>query len=401
KIIFLKIRDREGLVQVIVKSDDEKMFSEIQNLTPETVVAVHGTVKASKQAKGGYEIAPEKVEVLSRAEVPLPLDISGKIDSELDTRLNSRFMDLRQDKTKAVFMIRDCVTTAIHRTMDDMGFIEISSPKIVSGGVEGGATLFPMTYFGRPAFLSQSPQLYKQMMMATGFDKVYEIAPVFRAEKSDTNKHLAEFTGFDVEMAFIKSWKDVAKVLEDIVVDVYKHVEKHAKNHLEVLKAELEVPKKPFVYLTHDECNKLLKRKPFQDIGTDDEKKLGEMVKNEYDHDFLFITEFPSCLKAETFYVKRNDEKPEYTTSFDLEIKGQELVTGNQREHRYAILMKQMKEAGANPGSFDFYLDTFRYGMPPHGGFGMGIDRFVQKMLDLPNIREAVLHPRDMKRVTP
>jgi aspartyl-tRNA synthetase len=331
--------------------------------------------------------------------VPLPLDISGKIVSELDTRLGSRFMDLRQPKIKAIFMVRDHIAAAIHDFMDKEGFIEIHTPRIVAEGVEGGTTLFPVEYFGRKAFLAQSPQLFKQIMMATGFDRVYEVGQYFRAEESATTRHLAQFTGWDGETAFIDSYKDVCSLIERGICHIFTHVKKHSKPFLEILGIEPEMPKTPFPYLTHDECNKLLGKKKGTEIGTEAEKKLGEIVKEEFEHDFFFITEFPVSLKKEIFYIMRKDK--EYTTSFDLEYKGCELITGNQREHRYEILMNQIKEAGLKPESFEFYLKAFKYGMPPHGGFGFGIDRFTQKFLDLPNIREAVLFPRDKFRLVP
>jgi aspartyl-tRNA synthetase len=402
-IKFVIVRDREGFVQVTVlkKKAPEEILKIVGELGKEYVIAVHGTVKETKEAPNGIEIIPEKIDVISTAHAPLPLDISGKIDSELDTRLTSRFMDLRRPDVEAIFMIRDCLLTGIRDFMDKAGFVEIHTPKIVSAGAEGGATLFPIKYFDTKAFLAQSPQLFKQTLMATGLDRVYEIGPAFRAEESATIRHLAEFTSFDAEMAFIKSPKDVQDMLEDIVISSMKHVDKHAKDYIEELKVQFEVPKKPFVRLTHDECTKMLGLKKWQDIGTEQEKKLGALVKKEHGHDFYYITDFPTELKKETFYAMRNDADRDYTGYFDLEYKGQELVSGGQREHRYDVLTKQMHDLKINPEAFEFYLRAFRYGMPTHGGFGLGIDRWVQKMLDLPNVREAVLFPRDRFRLVP
>lgn len=396
-LAFLRVRDREGFIQIIIK--EPKFLEQARKISPETVVFVTGTVTKSDKAERGFEIIPKEIEVLSAAQVPLPLDMSGKIESEFDTRINSRFMDLRNPKIRAIFVIRDHLIAAIHKQMDKEGFIEMHTPKIVAEGAEGGSTLFPVEYFGKKAYLAQSPQLFKQMMMATGFDKVYEIAPYFRAEASATVRHLSQFTGLDCEMAFIKSYKDVVKFIERTITGSISHVQKHAAPYLELLGKTIEVPKKPYLKLTYSECMKLLGRTDKGDIGTEDEKKLGEIVRKEYGGPMFFLTEFPTELKKQTFYIYRLSNRR--TSAFDLVYNGQELLSGNQREHRYDVLVSQIKEAGLNPESFHFYLNAFKYGMPPHGGFGLGIDRFVQKMLGLPNIREAVLFPRDQFRLVP
>lgn len=400
-IFFIKVRDREGLVQVTLPKGKvpDKLFSIAKSLTPETVISAKGTVVLNGNI---VEVIPTSIEVLNKAEVPLPLDISGKINSELDTRLNTRFMDLRQTKTKAIFMVRDAVTTGIREYLEDNGFIEIHTPKIVKAGTEGGATLFPIKYFGEAAYLSQSPQLFKQMVMATGFDRVYEIGPYFRAEKSATTRHVAEFTQLDIEIAFIDSQEDVFDLTEKMLVYTVDHIRKNASDFLDNLNIKLDRPKTPFPRVKYTEAVKMLAKKGKKipqdsDIDTKGEKILGEIMAQK-GYDIYFITEYPA--KEKPFYImKKQDGK--YSYSFDLDYKGLEIASGGQREHRYKEVEANIKNQGLKGKDFTFYLNSFRYGMPPHGGFGMGIDRVIKQMLNLENIRETVLFPRDLKRVTP
>ena len=282
----------------------------------------------------------------------------------------------------------------------------MSTPKIVAAGAEGGSTLFPIKYFDRNAYLAQSPQLYKQNLMATGLDRVFEIAPAYRAEASDTIRHIAEFISLDVELAFIKSSEDVMAVAEGIVTNSLEHVREQAKAELETLGVKIEKPTTPFPRVKYKDAVEIVKSEGMkiehgEDLGTEGEKALGDVMKRDKKCELYFITEFPTSLKRGTFYAKRFDEDPETTGYFDLDYKGQEIVSGGQREHRYEVLTEQMRENNLNLESFDFYLKAFRFGMPPHGGFGFGIERYVQKMLDLPNIREAVLYPRDRARLIP
>jgi len=392
KIWFVKVRDREGTIQVTLPKGKgpDKLFDIAADGTPESVISAKGTVQITGDV---VEVIPSEINLLSKAEVPLPLDISGKIDSELDTRLTTRFMDLRQTKIKAIFMVRDAVTTGIRDYLENQGFIEIHTPKIVTAGTEGGATLFPIKYFGQEAYLSQSPQLFKQMMMATGFDKAYEIAPYFRAEKSATTRHVAEFTQLDIELAFIDSQEDIMKLTEKMLVHTIEHVKKTASEYLDILEIKLNKPKTPFARVTYEKAQQITEKKK---IDTEAEKKLGDIMAKK-GHEFCYITDYP--LGEKPFYSMKKDAKHSHT--FDLEYKGLELASGGQREHRYKELVENIKADKLNPKDFDFYLGAFKYGMPPHGGLGFGIDRFVKQMLNLPNIREAVLFPRDLKRLKP
>lgn len=404
-IRFLKLRDKEGLIQIILPKAkvSRKLFNLVSELSPESVIAVTGKVKKSKEAVGGFEIVPEDVDVLSKAEVPLPLDISGKIKSEMETRLNARFMDLRSEKSKAIFMIRDSFLTALREFSESCAFIEIHTPKIVLSGAEGGATLFPVKYFGKFAYLSQSPQLFKQMMMATGFDRVYEIAPYFRAEKSATTRHVSEFTQWDIELAFIDSQEDFLDFLEKALIYSIKHIKKNVGLYLDILRIKLKLPKTPFPRVKYSEVVKMLAKEGKKipkngDLDTESEKVLGNIMKKK-GYDIYFITEFPSASKP--FYVMEKQDNPKFSHSFDIDYKGLEIASGGQREHRYDELIKRMKKQGLNPKNFEFYVNAFRYGMPPHGGFGFGVDRFIKQLLDLPNVRETILFPRDLKRLVP
>jgi aspartyl-tRNA synthetase len=406
-ISFLQLRDRLGVIQVTtLKKRSQEMFDKVASLTRESVVLVTGTVKESKEARAGFEVLPERIDVVSAAETPLPLGVVDKVGADLDTRLNNRFMDLRKEEVRSIFKVKSRTLEGIRSYLTSQGFVEVSTPKIVAAGAEGGATLFPIKYFDRSAYLAQSPQLYKQNLMATGLDRIFEIAPAYRAEASDTVRHIAEFMSLDVELAFIESSEDIMSVAEGIVTSSLEHVLSAAKEDLEKLGVKLEVPPAPFPRVRYAEAVEMvnatgMKIPMGEDLGTEGEKALGEVMQREKKCEFYFITEFPTALKRGTFYAKRYDHDPETTGYFDLDYKGQEIVSGGQREHRYAVLTEQMRENNFNLESFDFYLKAFRYGMPPHGGFGFGVERFVQKMLDLPNIREAVLYPRDRARLVP
>lgn len=406
-ISFLQLRDRTGVIQITtLKKRSMELFDQVAGIPRESVVLVTGTVKESKEARAGFEVLPEKIIVLSKAETPLPLGVVDKVGADLDTRLNNRFLDLRKEEVRAIFQIEAKVQEGIRNYLSSQGFVEVHTPKIVAAGAEGGATLFPVKYFERSAYLAQSPQLYKQNLMATGLDRVYEIAPAFRAEASDTIRHIAEFVSLDVELAFIESSEDVMAVAEEIVVSGLQHITESAGAELKRLGVSVAIPSTPFPRVSYKDAVEMVQAQGVRvshgdDLGTEGEKALGEVMKREKKADLYFITEFPTSLKRGTFYAKRNDQDPELTGYFDLDYKGQEIVSGGQREHRHDVLIEQMRENNLNLESFEFYLKAFRFGMPPHGGFGFGVERFVQKMLDLPNIREAVLYPRDRSRLIP
>jgi aspartyl-tRNA synthetase len=405
-IKFLWLRDREGIVQITApkKKVNEEVFALIPKLNSEDVIAVEGVVNFTPKAKLGFEIIPEKIEILSRADSPLPLDPTGKVKAELDTRLDNRFMDLRRPEVMAIFKIRSSVFKAVRDFFYQEGFIEIHTPKIIATATEGGTELFPMKYFERDAFLAQSPQLYKQIMMASGLDRVFEIAPIFRAEEHNTTRHLNEAWSIDAEMAFIESEDEVMGLLERLVAHAINYVREHNEKELKILNFELEEPKLPFRRITYTQALEILKdlgkEIPWgEDIDTEGEKMLGQYIKETYDEDLYFIYQYPS--EAKPFYIMKYDVKPEISRAFDLEYRGVEITSGGQREHRYEKLKEQIAEKGLKVESFEFYLKAFRYGMPPHGGFGLGAERLLKQMLNLNNIREVILFPRDRKRLEP
>lgn len=405
-IAFLQVRDRTGITQVtaLKKKLGDDVFSDMTSIPRESVVAFKGEVKANEQARSGVELVPEAFEVLSEAATPLPLGIIDKVGADLDTRLNNRFLDLRKSEIATIFTLRDIILREVRSTLTGLGFIEVSTPKIVAAGAEGGATLFKLDYFGKPAYLAQSSQLYKQVLMSSGFDRIFEIAPAFRAEQSDTVRHIAEFGSLDVEMSFIDSSDDIMDVLEEMIVAIMKALDDEAGDEIRALNPNFRVPDGRLRRLTYAEAKDMLAADGIHlkgDLDTEAEKGIGRIMGEKHGEDLYFITSFPTELKIGTFYARRNDDNPELTGYFDMDYRGQEIVSGGMREHRIEKLLCQMNEAGLNPDAFEFYLKAFRYGMPPHGGFGFGIERFLQMILDLPNIRECVLFPRDMHRLEP
>jgi len=397
-VFFLIIRDLKGLAQVTLHRGnvDAELFRRVKRVPRESVVAIEGRVKSEEKAPAGYEIIPERMEVLSEASPVLPLDTTDKVVAELDTRLDARFMDLRRERVKHIFIIRSLVLKAIRDFFDEHGFIEINTPKVVSAATEGGTALFPISYFEREAFLNQSPQLYKQMLMASGFDRVYEIAPIFRAEEHDTTRHLNEATSVDIEVAFA-TMEDVMAMLEELIAFVYARIADYPG--LSRLGVELEVPKLPFKRITYDEATEMLSESGEriewgEDLSTSAEQMLGEMIGEHY-----FITNWPSAIKP--FYAQPSAHRSDICDAFDLMHPRLELASGSQRVHSYELLKSKIESKGLSADSFEFYLEAFRYGMPPHAGWGLGVERLLMSMLEIGNIREVVLFPRDRRRLVP
>lgn len=402
-ISFVTLRDRFGTIQLtLIKKFIPEIFSKMMTLTRETVIVVTGDVKVSNQTDLGLEIIPSDVKVYSEATTPLPMGVIDKVNVDMSTRLNNRFMDIRKAEVKAIFELKSIMSQLIVEAMNSNGFIQVYTPKIGSLGAEGGSTLFSVNYFGKKAFLAQSPQLYKQILMSTGMDKVFELGPVFRAEQSNTNRHVTEFISFDGEMSWIEREEDVMHMIETILDYVLKGISERGKKQLGVLKKEIKIQSIPYPVITYAECLKIvndagLKLKDGDDLGTEGEKIIGDMMSKK-GIDFYFITEYPE--ESKPFYIMEKDGT-RYSFSFDLDYKGQEISSGGQREHRYDKLLERIQKKGLNPDDFTFYTDAFKYGMPPHGGWGIGIERLLAKMLDLPNIREAIIFPRDPSRLSP
>ena len=400
-LAFVIIRDKKGTLQVTcIKKLNAEAFEILSSIPRESVVSVKGLCQKSDKARNGYEVLPESVSVLSTSETPLPLGIVDKVDAELETRLDNRFLDLRKPEVQAMFRIRSAVLGSVHETLRSLGFEEVHTPKIIGTSSEGGTDVFRVKYFEKDAYLAQSPQLYKQMLMATGLDRVYEIAWYFRAEQHNTRRHLNESTAVDVEMAYISSEEEVMQVLETLVDNMWTAASRET-DALQILKKSVTVPTLPFRRVAYDEVLQLLEKHDChvergEDLGTEDERLLGEIMQSE-GCEFYFITRYP--LQAKPFYTMPEGDK--YSRGFDLECKGVELASGSQRIHQVDVLESRIKELGLNVDDFSSYLKGFRYGMPPHGGFGFGIERFMMELLDVFNIRECILFPRDRTRLNP
>jgi len=365
-------------------------------------VEVEGTVRLSAKSNRGVELAPTAARLLSRADQPLPLGVVDKVDADLSTRLDHRVLDLRKPAVRAVFELRAALVDGLRGAFHRQGFLEVETPKLLKEGAEGGATLFGVDYFDTRAYLAQSPQLYKQMLMGAGFDRVFEIAPAFRAEPSDTVRHITEFSSVDAEMSYIDGAEEIRDALEATVVDAIVHARTVLSSLGNPLAESLPAPDRPFLRVPFDEASQRLGRSgPPQDLGTEDERRLGEILEKEEGAAFYFITDFPTAVKAQTFYARRLDGDPAHTGYFDLGCRGLELASGGPREHRLERLEENMRSAGLDPARFAAYLEAFRYGMPPHGGWGFGLDRFVWALSGVANIREARLFPRDRYRLSP
>ena len=403
-ITFVILRDRKGKIQLTFKEDeDEELFENAQNIGKEDVIWAKGIVQANDQAPDDRELHPEELKIIGEAESPLPMDISSEVESEMSTRLDNRFMDLRRPEKHAIFSLRSHLLDAMENWFDENEYINIQTPNIAKMGAEGGAELFPVVYYGEEAFLSQSPQLYKQMLMAAGFDKVYETGTAFRAEEFATSRHLSEISMFDVELAFIDSQEDVMDVLEDSLRHTLEEVEKKAASELETLGVDLEVPEDDFPRISFEKAREILKEEYDHvpedegDLDTKGEKLLGEHFE-EQGHPAFFVIGYPG---EKFYYMEARDGDKYGSRRFDLIYKGLELASGGQREHDMDRLMNAIEEEEIDPEDISFYLESFKFGMPPHGGYGLGIDRLVKQVADLDNVKEAILFPRTPERLTP
>ncbi|MEM4188467.1 MAG: aspartate--tRNA(Asn) ligase [Candidatus Hadarchaeum sp.] len=396
-IKFFILHDISGSVQITAsrKKTDPEILSKLSALTQESSVAVKGKVVKVKQAPRGVEVVPSEIRILNLASAPLPLDPSGKVKANLDTRLDARGLDLRRPEAIAIFKIRNQALQAIREYLISREFIEIQTPKIVATATESGAALFPISYFEREAFLSQSPQLYKEVLTGA-FERVFEVGPIFRAEEHDTPRHLNEATSIDIEAAYMTA-DDVMKILEELVWRAFDSVKRNCAEELKVLNYHFETPKRPFPRITYDKALEKLSQEGIvlnwgDDLPTPAEKKLAEIVGGAF-----FIVDWPLAVKP--FYTMPKGDK--LSDAFDLMYGELELASGGSRIHSEEMLIKQMKEKGLNPENFESHLLNYRYGLPPHAGFGLGLDRLTMVLTGAENIREVVLFPRDRKRITP
>jgi len=402
RIAFLEVIDGSELTvyTVVVKRDENPQAWELAaRAKVGSAVSVKGFVPDKQISKRGIEVRAREISLVAEPVDYLPLDPSGRTPALLETVMEHRYVALRIPRQRALFRIRALAVKAIREFFEERGFLEVHTPKICGAGAEGGATLFRIDYFGREAYLAQSPQLYKQMLMC-GVSKVYEITPYFRAEPFSTSRHLNESWGVDAEMAFISDSEDVMRTLEWLVLHVFERVRSSARAELNELGVELKMPRAPFKRLSYSEALEILKSRGFdvkwgQDLGSDEERVLGEAMREE-GCDAYFVVEYP--WEAKPFYIMRRGDLSE---AFDLDYRGLELASGGQREHRYDKLIENIRLKGLNVDSFSFYLEAFKYGMPPHGGFGLGLDRLIMVITGAQNIREVVLFPRDRQRLVP
>jgi len=392
KMSFLTVRDVTGLAQVIVKD-----ITLPEDITRQTVIMVQGTVQATKARDFAFEIKAEAIDILTKAVHPLPIDPIGRLESNIDNRLNARALDLRNQRVAAIFKIRSAVLASLRKKFLEKKFIEITTPKIIGSASEGGANLFSLEYFGKKAYLAQSPQLYKEQM-TIGLERVFEIASFYRAEKSHTGRHLSEFTSIDLEAAFM-DYTDVIQILEDMVVQVFADVIAGCQKELAILERKLEIPKTPFERVTYSQLIEELQSKGVELKWGDDLLDSHLKLVGESHPGLFFLLDWPMALKP--FYIHPKDDDPKVSRSFDLQYGHLELSSGGRRLHEPATLKARIAEQGLDPVAFEDHLRAFDWGMPPHSGWGMGLDRLMTVIVGTDNVREVVLYPRDPDRLAP
>ena len=424
KICFVDLRDGTGRAQVFLKQGnlpDEELES-IQNASRESTLQITGVValkRPPKVADGeptpppAYEVVASSAQVLAGAQTPLPLGVTDTVHIDLNTRLNNRFLDLRRSHVNAMFQLRSRVLQYGREFLISEGFGEINSPKIIAAAAEGGTNLFPMQYFDTPAYLSQSPQLYKQLSILGGLDRVFEVGPAFRAEEHDTYRHLNEFISFDIEMAWADD-EDVMGVLERMINHVWTIISKHEMHLFEPINefrssqgqepVEVVIPSIPFPRVSYDDAIALIQKKG-GDINWGDDISAAhcDLIADEYPG-FYFLPRWPMEMKP--FYIHHVEGEDgntgeQLSRGFDLNYGRDEMTSGGQREHRWEVLEQNLRDMELDPADFDFYIDGFRYGAPPHAGWGLGVARLLMVLCGASNVREIVLFPRDRSRVTP
>lgn len=401
---FAILRDMSGEVQVVASRDSEHdAWRTLSELSVWSVVNIHGRVRRDPRAPSGVEVEAKDVIVVNPSERPLPLDPDRHVQ-DVAHRFNYRFLDLRNKQRQLVLKVVAKVAEYAREYLRSKGFVEIFSPKIVVQATEGGANTFPLIYFGREAYLAQSPQIYKQLMMLTGIERVFEIGPVFRAEPHRSSRHLCEFHGIDFEVSFVDSHLEVAMIAYELIKYIHERLGAELGSLLDEYFPgwRMAIPRGKPPVLTFREAVRVLKERGIpvgEDLDPRAEAFLGEYSLKEYGSDLVIVTDYPWDLRP--FYTMRYENEPEYTKSFDLIMRGLEVASGGQREHRYAKLVSQIREKGLPLERFRSFVEFFRYGMPPHGGAGLGVERVVMKLLNLSNIREARLVPRDPERLEP
>jgi nondiscriminating aspartyl-tRNA synthetase len=404
-ITFLIVRDGWGTAQVIIETEAQMAPLLQENVLPESVVAIEGEVRATPQAPGGVEIGDPTISVITPVSEPLPVLISKReINAALPTLLDHAVVTNRHPARRAVFRLSAGVMAAFRTHLTAQGFTEIQTPKLVASATESGANVFGVDYFGQKAFLAQSPQFYKQIMVGV-FERVFEVGPVFRAEPHDTIRHISEYVSLDVECGFIENHFTVMGILRGVLAAIFSHLQEHCAAELALTGAQLPNVPETIPHIHFQDAQELI----FQQHGVDvrgepdlspqDERWLGEWAQQEYGSDFLFVTGYPMIKRP--FYTHPDPERPEYSNSFDLLFRGIELVTGGQRLHCHADYLAALSRAGYPQEPFAEYLETFRFGMPPHGGFAIGLERLLMQLTGAPNLRLTTLFPRDLTRLKP
>ena len=399
---FIILRKAEGLVQCVY--EEGKTEFDLKNLKEESAVEVTGVIALEERAPQGFELRLTGIRVLSEPAETMPIAINKwKMNTSLETRLSLRPVSLRNVRERAKFKIQEGIVRGFREFLSSQGFTEVHTPKIVSRGAEGGANVFKLNYFNKKAELGQSPQFYKQMMVGV-FDRVFEVAPVFRAEKHNTTRHLNEYIGLDFEMGYIDSFEDVMAMETGFLKYTMELLKSEYKKELDMLGIDLpsisQIPHVRFAeakQLISEKYNRKI-RNPF-DLEPEEEVLIGRYFKEEYDSDFVFVTHYPS--KKRPFYAMDDPENTSVTLSFDLLYKGLEITTGGQRIHDYQMILEKMEKRGMDPEDIKDYLMIFKYGMPPHGGLGIGLERLTMRLLDEQNVRETSLFPRDVTRLEP
>lgn len=402
KLLFIKLRDQTGYVQIVVKKNDsEDIFNKLKELTKESVISVKGEVKENNEAPGGKEIVPTEAEILADSE-PLPIDFSGKADTTFDKLLDFRTLSMRNQENVAIFKIQSCLLHGFREYLDENDYMQVFTPCLMGVASESGSEVFKLDYFDKQAFMRQDPQLHRQLTIACGLENIYELGPAWRAEQSHTSRHLCEHRVLAVEKAFIKDEFEVMKIEQEMIKHALKKLQKECSKELEMFNVELNIPDEIPV-LQFPDIYEILKKygkefKKGEDYDTESEMYLYEYVKEKYGSDFFFVNKFPYDVKP--FYVMRYPDTP-WARSVDLIFKGVELSSGGQREHRYDYIKKQAKEKDMSDDSVEWFAKFFKYGVPPHGGFALGIERFTKQLLGIDNIRKCTIFPRDTERLVP
>ncbi|HZU77714.1 MAG TPA: aspartate--tRNA(Asn) ligase [Dehalococcoidia bacterium] len=404
-VSFVVLRDGWGLAQAVATGEDELAPLARAGAGPESVIAVEGLAVRAVQAPGGVELREPRIEVISAVREAPPVTLGKReLKASLNTQLDHAVVTNRHPTRRAALRLGAAAVAGFREALDARGFTEIHTPKIVAAATESGANVFRLDYFGRPAYLAQSPQLYKQIMVGV-FERVYEVGPVFRAEPHDTTRHINEYVSLDAEMGFIADHFAVMAVLRDTIAGIVEAMRARCEHELALLGAELPVVPAEIPHIHFAEAQELIYREHGVDVRGEpdlsprDERWIGEWARREHGSDFVYVTGYPT--KKRAFYTAPDPARPEYSNSFDLLFRGMELVSGSQRLHRYEDYAAVLEERGLPPEPFAAYLEAMRHGMPPHGGFAIGLERLLMQLTGAPSIKLVTLFPRDVNRLTP